>query len=114
MVFYVEGTVASSWIDMFAGLSGLYIFITLPAFWATAGSAAAKQKSRGAAIANAPRYRFISVYLPFAAAAHRLGSHADEGYSSSQTSSKRQPLKTLLTIILRFLTRGCQQVANRR
>ena len=35
MVFYVEGTVASSWIDMFAGLSGLYIFITLPAFWAT-------------------------------------------------------------------------------
>jgi hypothetical protein len=35
-------------------------------------------------------------------------------YTSSQTSSKRQPLKTLLTIILRPLTRGCQQVANRR
>ena len=36
------------------------------------------------------------------------------GYSSSQTSSKRQPLNTLLTIILRPPTRGCQQVANRR
>ena len=37
-----------------------------------------------------------------------------QNYFSSQTSSKRQPLKTLLTIILKPLTRGCQQVANRR
>ena len=52
---------------MLAGLSGLYIFRIPPAFWADAGSAATAT-SNGAAIANAPRYRIISVHLPFAVA----------------------------------------------
>jgi hypothetical protein len=34
-------------------------------------------------------------------------------YLSSQTSSMRQPLKMLLTIMVNPLTRGCQQVAAR-
>jgi hypothetical protein len=34
-------------------------------------------------------------------------------YRSSHTSSKRQPLKTLLRTIVSPLTRGCQQVATR-
>src|SRR5215472_11255066 len=55
--------VASSTIDMLAGLSGLYIFRMPPDFWANAGSATTAT-SNGAAIANAPRYRFISVHLP--------------------------------------------------
>ena len=58
--------VASSWIDMLAGLSGLYIFKMPPGFWAEAGAPAAMATSNGAAIAIAPRYRIISVYLPFA------------------------------------------------
>src|SRR5262249_51838764 len=37
-------------------------------------------------------------------AAHWLGPLAESDHSSNQTSSKRQPLKTLLTIILRPLT----------
>jgi hypothetical protein len=49
---------------MLAGLSGLYIFRMPPDLWASAGSAATAT-SNGAAIANAPRYRFISVDLPF-------------------------------------------------
>jgi len=48
-----------------------------------------------------------------AEAGDRAGE-AGTDFSSSQTSSKRQPLKTLLTIILRPLTLRCQQVANRR
>jgi hypothetical protein len=53
--------VASSWIDMLAGLSGLYILRMPPGFWADAGPAATEATSIGATIANAPRYRFISV-----------------------------------------------------
>jgi hypothetical protein len=107
--------VASSWIDTLAGLSGEYIFRIPPAFWANAGSAAAKATTNGVAITNAPRYGFISVYLPFAVARPIVRAlMQDEGYSSSQTSSKRQPLKTLFTIILRPLTGFCHQVANRR
>jgi hypothetical protein len=50
---------------MLAGLSRLYIFRTPPGFWADAGSAA-KATSTDAPIANAFRYRIISVHLPFA------------------------------------------------
>jgi len=35
----------------------------------------------------------------------------NEGYLSSQTSSKRQPLNRLLTMIVKPLTRGSQQLA---
>jgi hypothetical protein len=83
---------------MLAGLSGLYIRNMPPAFWANAGPTATKVTRIGAAIAIAPTCGFVQ----------------NEGYSSSQTSSMRQPLKTLLTIILRPLTRGCQQVAKRK
>src|SRR5205823_5318020 len=107
--------VASSWIDMLAGLSGLYIFRIPPCFWANAGPAAAEATSIGAAIANAAQCGFISAYLLFAVSWAIVWALTQiEGYSSSQTSSKRQPLKTLLTIILRPLTWGCQQVANRK
>src|ERR1700730_17703414 len=106
--------VISSWIDMLAGLSRLYIFKMPPGYWANAGSGA-KAARNHAAIANAVRYRFISVHLPFAVMSPIVWALMQNwGYSSSQTSSKRQPLKTLLTIILRPLTFGCQQVANRR
>jgi hypothetical protein len=53
--------------DMLAGLSGEYILRMPPVFWADAGSATTAT-SNGAAIANAPRYRIISVHLPFAVA----------------------------------------------
>ena len=56
--------VASSTIDMLAGLSGLYIFRMPPGFWANAGPVGTAT-SNGAAIANAPRYCFIFVDLPF-------------------------------------------------
>jgi len=105
--------VASSWIDMLAGLSGEYILRKPPGFCANAGSAATATNN-GAAIANAPRYRIISVYLPFAVArpiVWALMQNLD--YWSSQTSSMRQPLKILLTIIVSPFTRGCQQVAWR-
>ena len=90
-----ETIVASSWIDMLAGLSGSYIFRMPPGFWANAGSATTAA-SNGAATANARRYRVISVHLPFAAtrAAHSSWALDAEcsGYLSSQTSSMRQPL----------------------
>ena len=98
---------------MLAGLSGEYILRMPPVFWADAGSAVTAT-SNGAAIANAPRYRIISVYLLFAVAQPIVWAlMQNEGYSSSQTSSMRQPLKMLLTIIVSPLTRGCQQVAAR-
>src|SRR5215470_15552268 len=55
--------VASSWIDMLAGLSGLYILRVPPGFWANAGPV-----RNVAVIASAPRYGFISSYLLFAVA----------------------------------------------
>src|SRR6202011_550534 len=57
-------TVASSWIDMLAGLSGLYIFKMPPRFWAHAASAANIATNNETAAANPRRLRFISVYLP--------------------------------------------------
>ena len=61
-----ETIVASSWIDMLAGLSGSYIFSTPPGFWVNAGLATTAA-SNGAASAYARRYRVISVHLPFTA-----------------------------------------------
>ena len=91
--------VASSWIDMLAGLSGLYIFKMPPGFWAEAGAPAAMATSNGATIAIAPRYRIISVYLPFIVARPIVWAPMqNEGYPSSQTSSMRQLLKGLLAI----------------
>src|SRR5215831_10106105 len=58
-------TVASSWIDMLAGLSGEYIFKIPPDFCANAGPAVAEATRIGTARAIAPRYGFIFVYLPF-------------------------------------------------
>src|SRR6202030_3175658 len=50
-----ETIVASSWIDMLAGLSGLYIFRMPPCFCANAGSAANVATSNDAATAKASR-----------------------------------------------------------
>src|SRR6201982_451468 len=58
-------TVASSWIDMLAGLSGLYIFKMPPCFWAKASSAANIARNNAPAAANPRRFRFIPVYLPW-------------------------------------------------
>src|SRR6516165_600510 len=66
--------VASSWIDMLAGLSGVYIFRMPPAFWADADWAATPTS---AAISNAPRYGFISVHLPFIVARPIVGTLID-------------------------------------
>ena len=44
----------------------------------------------------------------FALASVKAGEHSD--YLSSQTSSMRQPLKMLMTIIVDPLTQGCRQV----
>ena len=63
-----ETIVASSWIDMLAGLSGLYIFRMPPCFWANAASAANIARDNEPAAANARRFRFISVYLPWLSA----------------------------------------------
>ena len=60
-----ETIVASSWIDMLAGLSGLYIFRMPPCFWATPAPAANTARSNEPAAANPRRLRFISVYLPW-------------------------------------------------
>src|SRR6516162_8308575 len=92
--------VASSWIDMLAGLSGLYIFKMPPGFWAEAGAPAATTRSNGAAIAHAPRYRIISVHLTFPVPRPIVRAlNADyPRYWSSQRSSMRQPLKGLLAI----------------
>src|SRR5215469_8960130 len=70
-----------------------------PAFWANAGPAAAT--SNGAAIANAPRYRFTFVHLPFAVSRPIVWAlMQNEGYLSSQTSSMRLPLWRLLTMMV--------------
>src|SRR5690349_15236641 len=58
-------TVASSWIDMLAGLSGLYIFKTPPCFWAHATSAVNITRNNEPAAANPRRFRLISVRLPW-------------------------------------------------
>src|SRR6516225_7756630 len=60
-----EMIVASSWIDMLAGLSGLYIFRMPPCFWANPASAANIARNSEPAAANPCRFRFISVYLPW-------------------------------------------------
>src|SRR5205085_12295153 len=52
-------TVASSNIDMLAGLSGLYILRTPPCFWADAGPAAAIATSNALAAARAEKFWFI-------------------------------------------------------
>jgi hypothetical protein len=99
---------------MLAGLSGLYIFRTPPVFWANAGPVAAEQRSNGAAIANALGYRIFFVYLPFAVTRSIVWTLKQaEGYLSSQTSSKRQPLKALLAIVVSPFSWGCQQVTSR-
>src|SRR6516162_2134385 len=58
-------TVASSWIDTLAGLSGLYIFRIPPCFWANAASAANIATSNEPAAASLLSLRFIFVYLPW-------------------------------------------------
>src|SRR5437870_550952 len=58
-----EKTVASSWIDMLAGLSRLYALSIPPGFCARAGAAAIA--ANNAAAASARRSRLISVCLPY-------------------------------------------------
>jgi hypothetical protein len=41
------------------------------------------------------------------------GEASEKGYRSSQTSSRRQPLKMLFTMIVMFFTSGRQQVPPR-
>src|SRR6516164_6148258 len=59
-----EMIVASSWIDILAGLSGSYIFRMPPGFCANATSAADSASNSDPAAASTGRGRFISVYLP--------------------------------------------------
>src|SRR5262249_22524277 len=54
-------TVASSWIDILAGLSGLYIFRIPPDFSAHAGSAIDSAISQPPVATNARVLRFISI-----------------------------------------------------
>src|SRR5271155_526336 len=54
-------TVASSWIDMLAGLSGEYIFRMSPDFCATAGSPEDRAISTPPVAAHARNLPFISV-----------------------------------------------------
>jgi hypothetical protein len=56
--------VASSWIDMLAGLSGLYIRNMPPGFWADAGSATATAINATPVAKSTQRCRFIAVRLP--------------------------------------------------
>src|SRR3984893_3737690 len=71
-----EKTVASSWIDMLAGLSGLYIFKMPPCFWANAASTANIARNNEHAAAKPRRFGFISVHLPlaFAGSPRRLAT----------------------------------------
>ena len=65
--------VASSWIDMLAGLSGSYIFRMTSCFWAKASSAANIARNNVRAAANPGSLRFISVHS--VAEAHRPRHH---------------------------------------
>jgi hypothetical protein len=58
------------------------------------------------AAARNPEQRALPAYGPDTSLAGCL-------YLSSQTSSMRQPLKMLLTMIVNPLTEGCQQLARR-
>src|ERR1700756_2727187 len=69
-----ETIVASSWIDMLAGLSGSYIFRMPPCFWANAASAANIARNNEPAVANPRRFRFISMYLPWLSQVRRAAS----------------------------------------
>jgi len=69
-----ETMIASSWIDMLAGLSGSYIFRMPPCFWAKASSAANIARNNEPAAANPRRLRFISMYLPWLSQVRRAAS----------------------------------------
>ena len=69
-----ETIVASSWIDMLAGLSGLYIFRMPPCFWANAASVVNIVRNNEPTAANPCRFRFISVYLPWLSQVRRAAS----------------------------------------
>jgi hypothetical protein len=93
--------VDSSWIDIDAGLEKLGICRIPPGVWAMATWAMA---SAGAPAPSAGRNFHVTPSVePLAATS----------YWSSHTSSMRAPLKMLLTMILKSLTYGCQQVARR-
>jgi len=115
-------SVDSSSIDMLAGLSKWPIRNMPPDFCAIAGPAASKTASSGPAVANAPRLRLISPFLSRLSLARlRMPRRRVPGlmecsaaaYLSSQMSSKREPLKMLLTISVTPFTRGCRQIAAR-
>src|SRR6516162_6071377 len=77
--------VASSWIDMLAGLSGEYILRMPPAFCASAGSGANITISNPTAAANTPMFCFISVSLPLLIARRPVASPLDPGVTRGRT-----------------------------
>jgi hypothetical protein len=79
-----------------------------PARW----SAPSSDHERGNPIQESGRARFCG---PASRLAHNWDGMKDarQGYLSSQTSSMRQLLIMLLTIIVHPLTCGCQQYATR-
>ena len=101
--------VDSSWIDMLAGLVISGIRNVPPGFWASAGETAASAAQRNEPGGPAPAAEIHLFTSPEFAAPGPLVI-AMPVYLSSQTSSMRQPLKRLLTISVKPLTRGCQQV----
>src|SRR5712691_13333675 len=84
--------VDSSCSETLAGLSKNGTLRIPPDFCATAGPATNKTASTGPTVANAPRLRFIFVYLPLFLRVRSAANPIASRYRSSQTSSKREPL----------------------
>jgi hypothetical protein len=95
-----EKTVASSWIDMLAGLSGLYIFKMPPCFSANAASTANIARNNEHAAAKPRRFGFISVHLPLAFAGRRAASRL-------RTPAKPAVAPRYTTPIFWALVAGC-------
>jgi hypothetical protein len=85
---------------MLAGLSGLYMRNTPPGFWGNAVPPPDSAISNAPATAAPRSLRFISLASLF----YWSRPSAADRYLSSQTSSMRQPLKMLLTMVVQPLT----------
>src|SRR5258707_3592841 len=94
----LTAAVASSCNDMLAGLSKWDILSTPPGFcaWAAplAHIVASAARKHGAAIVGIRENRFIGVHLPLGSGRIAVLPVAKVCYSSSQISSKLQPLNT--------------------
>ena len=96
---------------MLAGLSIMYCLRTPPSYWASAAGTKANAISNPA-IAAARRLSIIR-FLPLIDRLRCGGLPSDAFYLSSQTSSIRQLLKMLLTMVVSPFTCGRQQMPPR-